>query len=62
VDTGAAALQFPLAHPVVRSVVVGLRNAAEVQVAVRRFRAEIPASLWADLKAEGLLPADARMP
>ena len=62
VDTGAAALQFPLAHQAVRSVVVGLRTAAEVQTSVRRFRAEIPASLWAALKFEGLLPAEAFTP
>ncbi|MBC7730475.1 MAG: aldo/keto reductase [Bacteriovorax sp.] len=62
VDIGAAALQFPLAHPAVRSVVVGLRTAAEVETSVRRFRAEIPAALWAALKREGLLSADACTP
>jgi D-threo-aldose 1-dehydrogenase len=62
VAAGAAALQFPLAHAAVTSVVVGLRTALEVQTSIRRFRAEIPKALWAELKSEGLLPAEACTP
>ncbi|HEX7914289.1 aldo/keto reductase, partial [Rudaea sp.] len=36
VDTGAAALQFPLAHPAVATVVAGLRSVAEVESAAQR--------------------------
>jgi D-threo-aldose 1-dehydrogenase len=55
VDVGAAALQFPLAHPAVMSVVAGFRSVAEVDSAMRRLEAELPASLWQELRAEGFL-------
>jgi D-threo-aldose 1-dehydrogenase len=62
VDVGAAALQFPLAHPVVAGVVAGLRSRAEVMSAVTRMRTAIPAALWQRLKRSGLLPQDAYVP
>ncbi len=52
----AAALQFPLAHPAVASVLVGCRSAAEVGEDARLFELEIPTGLWDDLRADGLLP------
>ena len=52
----AAALQFPFGHPAVASVVVGCRTAAAVQDNLNLFRVPIPAGLWQDLVAEGLLP------
>jgi D-threo-aldose 1-dehydrogenase len=55
VDVGAAALQFPLAHPAVASVVAGQRSAEEVASAIERLNARIPASLWARLKDVGLI-------
>ncbi|MFO1311295.1 MAG: aldo/keto reductase [Burkholderiales bacterium] len=55
----AAALQFPLRHPAVASVVVGHERAEEVARNVALMRHPIPAELWAELKREGLLPADA---
>jgi len=55
VDVGAAALQFPLAHPAVVTVVAGLRSVGEVRSAVERLNAELPASLWEHLREEGLL-------
>jgi len=55
VDVGAAALQFPLAHPAVVTVVAGLRSVGEVRSAVERLNTELPASLWAHLREEGLL-------
>jgi len=58
----AAAVQFPLGHPAVRTVLVGCRSAAEVEDAVRMFETEIPSDLWSDLKAERLLPAEAPTP
>jgi D-threo-aldose 1-dehydrogenase len=57
-----AALRFPLAHPAVVSVIPGAQSAAEVHRNAEILRARIPASLWADLKAEGLLRADAPVP
>jgi D-threo-aldose 1-dehydrogenase len=58
----AAALQFPLAHAGVASVVAGARSRAEVQANVQLVRRPIPSSFWAELKAEGLLPVTAPVP
>ncbi|RUL65888.1 aldo/keto reductase [Dyella dinghuensis] len=54
-EVGAAALQFPLAHPAVLSVVCGLRSVAEVDSATARMQAPIPAEAWHALREEGLL-------
>lgn len=54
-EVGAAALQFPLAHPAVLSVVCGLRSVAEVDSATARMQATIPADAWRALREEGLL-------
>ena len=62
VDVGAAALQFPLAHPAVVSVVAGMRSPAEVSSAVARIRAPIPGSLWRRLREAGLLTVGAPTP
>lgn len=62
VDVGAAALQFPLAHPAVVSVVAGMRSPAEVTSAVARARTPIPASLWRKLREAGLLTVGAPTP
>lgn len=55
VDVGAAALQFPLAHPAVISVVAGMRSAEEAMSASLRHRADVPSEFWRRLRAEGLL-------
>jgi D-threo-aldose 1-dehydrogenase len=47
----AAALQFPLRHPAVASVLVGCRNAGEVEEDVRLFSLELPDGLWEELDA-----------
>jgi D-threo-aldose 1-dehydrogenase len=54
-----AALQFPLAHPCVVSVIPGGQSVAQVKSNLEVLSAKIPAQLWADLKAEGLMRADA---
>ncbi|MEU1268474.1 aldo/keto reductase [Streptomyces sp. NPDC005799] len=54
------ALAFPLRHPAVAGVVVGMRTADEVRRNVTAFEVEIPARVWDDLRAEGLL--DERAP
>ncbi|MFC3653489.1 aldo/keto reductase [Dyella humi] len=54
-DVGAAALQFPLAHPAVASVVCGLRSITEVDQAAARMHATIPADAWRALRDAGLL-------
>jgi D-threo-aldose 1-dehydrogenase len=58
----AAALQFPLAHPAVVSVIPGMSSAAEVAAAVRWMSLPIPAACWQELRAQGLLRADAPTP
>jgi D-threo-aldose 1-dehydrogenase len=62
VALGAAALRFALGHPGVVSVVPGLASAGEVAETVVRYTAAIPAQLWAELRHEGLLRADAPVP
>ena len=57
-----AALRFPLNHPAVVSVIPGGQSADEVRTNARVLGAAIPPALWADLKAEGLLRADAPVP
>lgn len=54
-----AAFQFPLQHPAIVSVIPGAQGVAEVEANVRAASAVIPAALWADLKAQGLMRADA---
>jgi D-threo-aldose 1-dehydrogenase len=58
----AAAIQFPLGHEMVTSVVIGAVSAAEVERNLEAMRVAIPAGLWDDLKAEGLLRGDAPSP
>jgi D-threo-aldose 1-dehydrogenase len=55
----AAALQFPLGHPVVVSVIPGAQSVAELRQNVDYMRQKIPPDLWADLKAEGLIDLSA---
>jgi D-threo-aldose 1-dehydrogenase len=58
----AAALQFPLAHPAVTSLLIGPRSVAELEENVSLLRLELPAELWRDLRGEGLLAPDAPTP
>ena len=52
----AAALQYPLQHPSVRSVVVGSARAADIRQNIERMQAILPNDFWAALRAEGLIP------
>ena len=54
-----AAFQFPLRHPAVVSVIPGGQGVAEMRSTLSAANATIPAALWAELKAEGLMRADA---
>lgn len=58
----AAALQFPLGHPSVASVIPGASSPAQQARNVAAFRHPIPSDLWAELKHEGLLREDAPVP
>jgi D-threo-aldose 1-dehydrogenase len=62
VELGAAAMQFPLFHPAVCSVIPGALNAAEVKQNIARLSAKIPVQLWSELKRERLLDPNAPTP
>jgi D-threo-aldose 1-dehydrogenase len=62
VPLAAVALQFPLAHPVVASVIPGLDSPARVKQTLALYRHKIPAALWQELKSENLLRQDAPIP
>lgn len=51
----AAAIRFPLRHPAVASVVVGMRSPAEVDRNLAAHAQHVPDELWADLEHRGLL-------
>ena len=58
----AAALQFGLAHPAVAATIPGPRMPEEVSENVAMASFDIPDDLWAELKSEALIPAEAPTP
>lgn len=62
VSLQAAALQFPLHHPAVASVIPGANHPDQVTANIASMQQDIPNDLWAELKAEGLLREDAPTP
>ncbi|MEV0749251.1 aldo/keto reductase [Streptomyces sp. NBC_01220] len=52
----AAAIQFPLLHGAVDSVVLGCRSAAEVTANVAAARFQVPDELWQRLARAGFVP------
>ncbi|MBT2119643.1 aldo/keto reductase [Dyella sp. LX-66] len=61
-SVGAAALQFPLFHPAVATVVCGMRTPDEADAAAARRDAALPADLWPRLRDAGLLGEHAVTP
>jgi D-threo-aldose 1-dehydrogenase len=55
VPLAAAALQFPLAHPAVATIIPGPRSAAEFAANLNLVRYPIPPALWSDLREAKLL-------
>ncbi|KNY05819.1 aldo/keto reductase [Microbacterium sp. GCS4] len=53
----AAAIQYPLQSDVVRSVVVGGSRPEQLRQNAEHAARDIPAALWQELAAEGLIPA-----
>ncbi len=51
----AAAVQFPMRHPAVTSIVTGPRNVSELQTYMDGFDFPIPESVWVDLENSGLV-------
>jgi D-threo-aldose 1-dehydrogenase len=50
VPLGAAAIQFPLRHRGVTSVVVGARTARTITTSADWFETPIPEALWAEIE------------
>ena len=51
----AAAIAFPLTHPAVVNVTLGMRTSQQVARNVELYRQSVPDALWADLRAQNLL-------
>ncbi len=62
VSLQAVALQFPLAHPAVVSVIPGMARPTEVVQNIAAIQEDVPPALWSDLKSEGLIDAAAPVP
>jgi D-threo-aldose 1-dehydrogenase len=62
VPMGAAALQFPLAHPVVCTVLTGPKSPSELKGVVDWWNTPIPAGFWSDLAATKLLQPGTPLP
>jgi len=57
-----AALQFPLAHPAVVTLIPGAKHADEARGVRDLLNAQIPEAFWADLREQGLLDPAAPVP
>ena len=55
----AAALQFPLGHRIVASVIPGMATPVEVSETAELYQLAIPPAFWEELRHEGLLLAEA---
>ena len=62
VPLAAAALQFPLAHRLVASVIPGLDSPERVIHSLALYQYEIPLALWQELRREKLIREDAPVP
>lgn len=62
VSLPAAALQFPLAHPAVASVIPGISNSRQVKQTLELFNQAIPQEFWQTLKDKDLLHTTAPVP
>ncbi|HEY4190459.1 MAG TPA: aldo/keto reductase [Candidatus Limnocylindrales bacterium] len=62
VPVRAAAMQFPLAHPAVAGLIAGVRTPAHLDEYPVMLRRPIPAALWDELRATGLIHPAAPVP
>jgi D-threo-aldose 1-dehydrogenase len=58
----AAAISFPLGHPSVVNITLGMRTRPQVERNVRLVSTEVPTAVWSDLASAGLLRPDAPLP
>jgi D-threo-aldose 1-dehydrogenase len=50
-----AAMQFPLRHPAVASVLTGAASLAELKANIASFNTELPSNLWSEMESAGLI-------
>jgi D-threo-aldose 1-dehydrogenase len=62
VSLQAAALQFPLAHPVATAIIPGAAKPEEMTANIASLDVQIPSQFWNDLKSEGLIDLEAPIP
>jgi len=62
VPLAAAALQFPLAHPAVATVIPGAKSPHEPVSNRRNLDTEVPGDIWRRFEQEGLLDGNAPTP
>lgn len=58
----AAALQFPLGHSAVASVIPGMRSIAELEANLAHIAMDIPSAFWTELKDRELIDPDSPTP
>jgi len=58
----AAALQFPLAHPAVQTLLLGARNPAELRDCIDMLAFPIPGAFWRSLQQAGLVDRACPLP
>jgi D-threo-aldose 1-dehydrogenase len=58
----AAAIAFPLGHPSVVNITLGMRTRAQVERNVELLSTDVPSAVWSDLASAGLLRPDAPSP
>ena len=62
IPLAAAAIQFPLGHPAISSIIPGAVRPSEVKQNISLMNIDIRPSLWDELKQEGLLHQEAPTP
>ena len=62
VTLAAAAMQFPLYHPVVNAIIPGALATEHIESNAAQFVVDIPNDVWSELKGEGLIREDAPTP
>lgn len=58
----AAALQFPLHHPIVNAIIPGALTPEHIRSNAANSTLDIPPALWSDLKSAGLIRPDSPTP
>lgn len=62
IPLAAAALQFPLAHPAVASVIPGMGNVRRINQTLELINTDIPQEFWAAIKKQGLVQDNTPLP